>query len=231
MEEKETVKINLTPGFPEGREMVFEGKGNEHPDAYPGALHVKINLKKHHKFRREGADLFMDLEITLKEALLGFKKSVQFLDGSPIKITSEPGKFISNGDKMTLKGKGMPFFKRDNNRGDLHIKFDVKFPKGEEFTPEVREELNKVSIRSTFQSILTFRFCQGQRPQTQRTKIQTTQFSSSSTKVRETPIRVAEGLDRPMVVDRVEEETEGAREMEAELNKNATCSNLNYCEF
>jgi DnaJ-class molecular chaperone len=56
--------------------LVFEGKGNEHPDAYAGDLLVKISAKKHHKFVRDGADLFMDLEITLKEALLGFKKSI-----------------------------------------------------------------------------------------------------------------------------------------------------------
>ena len=87
----------------------------------------------------------MDLEISLKEALLGFKKSIQFLDGSPLKITSEPGQFISNGEKLTIKGKGMPFFKRENSNGDLHIKFNVKFPEAEDFTPEIREELNKVS--------------------------------------------------------------------------------------
>jgi DnaJ family protein A protein 2 len=135
----------LTPGFPEGREMIFENKGNEHPDNYPGDLHIRINMKKHHKFKRDGADLFMDLDITLKEALLGFKKSVQFLDGSPLKITSEPGQFISNGDTKTIKGKGMPFFKRENSFGDLHVKFKVKFPEPEEFTEEIREELNKVS--------------------------------------------------------------------------------------
>lgn len=90
----------------------------------------------------------MDMQITLKEALLGFKKSVQFLDGSPLKITSKPGEFISNGDKKTIKGKGMPFFKRENTRGDLHITFKVKFPDPKDFTPEVRDKLNKVNFYS-----------------------------------------------------------------------------------
>lgn len=103
-------------------------------------------MKKHPKFQRDGADLFIDMDITLKEALLGFKKSIQFLDGSPLKITSSPGKFISNGDKKTVKGKGMPFFKRENTSGDLHIKFNVKFPQPDEFSPEIIEELNKVNF-------------------------------------------------------------------------------------
>lgn len=151
------MKINLEAGFPEGREMVFQGKGDEHPDAISGDLIVKVNLKADKRYRREGADLYYNLDITLKQALLGklfleyfltktlgFKKTFQFLDGSPIKITSEKGKYISQGDKMTLKGKGMPFFKRDNSRGDLHITFNVKYPEVHELDSESIEALQNV---------------------------------------------------------------------------------------
>ena len=141
---QDKVNIQLSPGFPENRELLFEGKGNEHPDSYPGDLRIKISLKPHHKFTRDGADLFMDLEISFKEALLGFKKSIQFLDGSPLKITSENGKIVFNGDRKTVKGKGMPFFNRENSKGDLHIRFMVKQPQSSEFTPEVLAQLNKV---------------------------------------------------------------------------------------
>jgi DnaJ-class molecular chaperone len=123
---QDTVNLQLTPGFPENRELLFERKGHEHPDSYPGDLRVKISLKPQHKFTRDGADLFMDLEISFKEALVGFKKSIQFLDGSPLKITSENGKIVFNGDRRTVKGKGMPFFNRENSFGDLHIRFMVK---------------------------------------------------------------------------------------------------------
>lgn len=122
------MKLELSPGFPENRELLFERKGNEHPDSYPGDLRIKISFKAHPKFTREGADLSMDLEISFKEALLGFKKTIQFLDDSPLKITSENGKIISNGEKRTVKGKGMPFFNRENTKGDLHIRFLVKQP-------------------------------------------------------------------------------------------------------
>ena len=53
--------------------MVFDGEGHSHPDALTGDLIIKVGLKRHPKFRREGADLFMDLKITLKESLLGKK--------------------------------------------------------------------------------------------------------------------------------------------------------------
>lgn len=65
------MKIDLSAGFPEGREMIFEGRGDQHPDAISGDLIVKVNLKQDRKFRREGADLYYSMDITLKEALLG----------------------------------------------------------------------------------------------------------------------------------------------------------------
>lgn len=68
------MKIDLSQGFPEGRDLIFEGKGDEHPDAIPGDLIIKVNLKPDRKFRREGADLYYNMDISLKEALLGNKK-------------------------------------------------------------------------------------------------------------------------------------------------------------
>lgn len=42
------------------------------PGVMAGDLHVRIRVKPHKLFKRKGADLFMDKEITLLEALTGF---------------------------------------------------------------------------------------------------------------------------------------------------------------
>lgn len=65
------MKIDLSAGFPEGREMMFEGKGDQHPDAISGDLIIKVNLKPDRRYRREGADLYYSMDVSLKEALLG----------------------------------------------------------------------------------------------------------------------------------------------------------------
>ena len=67
--EKERVAIDV--GTPEEHVMKFVGKGNEIPDALAGDLYIKVNIKKHKTFTRKGADLFIEKEITLKQALLG----------------------------------------------------------------------------------------------------------------------------------------------------------------
>lgn len=62
-----------------------------------------------------------------------------------VKVTSKKGEYISQGDKMTVKGKGMPFFKRENTRGDLHITFNVKYPSLDELDSESIKTLHEVT--------------------------------------------------------------------------------------
>lgn len=67
--EKEDISIDV--GTPDEHLLKFSGKGNAIPDAVAGDLIIKVNIKKHKIFTREGADLFMEKEISMKQALLG----------------------------------------------------------------------------------------------------------------------------------------------------------------
>lgn len=44
-------------------------------------------------------------------------------------ISTKPGEIISPGQIKTVKKKGMPFYKDSMSDGDLHIKFEIEFPK------------------------------------------------------------------------------------------------------
>jgi molecular chaperone DnaJ len=70
-EVKENEKVSVDVGTPDGHTQKYIGKGNEIPDAIAGDLYVKINIKPHKVFTRKGADLYIDKEITLKQALCG----------------------------------------------------------------------------------------------------------------------------------------------------------------
>lgn len=93
-----------------------------------GDLIIQLVMKKHSTFTRRGADLFMKKTITLLDALTGAKFIVKHPDGSKVKIVSEAGTVIKPGSKMTAEGKGMPFYKKSYESGNLFIEFDVKFP-------------------------------------------------------------------------------------------------------
>ncbi len=62
-----------------------------------GDLHIRVKIQKHKVFLRKGADLFMEKNITLLEALIGFNFNINLLDGSTIKVTTLPGDVVKPG--------------------------------------------------------------------------------------------------------------------------------------
>lgn len=93
-----------------------------------GDLIVVVGVKKHPLFKRKGADLYMNKEITLLESLTGVTMMIKHLDGRKIRIQSEPGLVIDHDQQMTADGLGMPFYKKNFIYGNLFIRFEVKFP-------------------------------------------------------------------------------------------------------
>jgi DnaJ-class molecular chaperone len=138
------VEVSIEPGCPTDHIIKYNGMGNEIPGAEAGDLVVKVGVKKHKQFERNGADLLMAKEITLKQALLGFSFTLKYLDGKDLVISSVPGEVIEFGAAKSVKGKGLPFYKDKMSHGNLIIKFSVKFPKANELTEDVRAAIEKV---------------------------------------------------------------------------------------
>jgi DnaJ-class molecular chaperone len=67
------------------------------------------------------------MHITLKEALLGFSKSVMQLDQSEVMV--ERTEITKPFQVLTMKGDGMPHFEFPSERGDMLVKIIVDFPK------------------------------------------------------------------------------------------------------
>jgi DnaJ-class molecular chaperone len=123
------VDASIEPGCPTDTVIKFNGMGNEIPGAEAGDLLVKVGVKKHKVFERNGADLLMAKEITLKQALLGFSFTVKFLDGKDLLISSVPGEVVEFGATKSVKGKGLPFYKNPAEFGNLIIRFEILSPK------------------------------------------------------------------------------------------------------
>ena len=84
-----------------------------------------IGLIKYGFYERDGNDLYIELPITITEAILGCKKEIPTLYGN-IKLTIPAGS--NSGDKHRIKGKGI-----DNpnsfGKGDMYVILKVKNPK------------------------------------------------------------------------------------------------------
>lgn len=126
--EKKKLAVEVDKGAPASERYTKHGEGDEIPDAEAGDVVVILEEKKHKLFKRKGADLFMDKEITLLEALTGLDFVLTHLDGRKIRIRNTPGQVIKPESNFTVEKLGMPFHKRTYENGNLIITFKIKFP-------------------------------------------------------------------------------------------------------
>ncbi|KDO34548.1 hypothetical protein SPRG_00611 [Saprolegnia parasitica CBS 223.65] len=120
------VDVDVEKGMQDGHEIEFEHYADEFADRSAGHVRFRIATVPHELFSRDGDDLWMELNISLKEALIGFKKSFVHLDGRRVEVTrssiTEPSQVIS------LPSEGMPKYQYASERGQLHVKINVLFP-------------------------------------------------------------------------------------------------------
>lgn len=128
VKEKKVLECQVDKGAPHGEKYLFHGESDEYPDREPGDVIIVVDEQPHSVFKRKGADLFMEKEITLLESLSGVNFAVEFLDGTKFVVKNKPGEVIKPDQIMTIPEKGLPFFKNPYKFGNLFILFSVKFP-------------------------------------------------------------------------------------------------------
>jgi DnaJ-class molecular chaperone len=138
--EDTVLAATIERGIADGAEIKFPRKSEQSPGQVPGDVLMTLKTKKHHLFTREGNDLHMTMSISLKEALLGFSKTIQHLDDHEVEI-SKKGVTKPMSVKK-IKGEGMCVHNFPSDFGDLHVKFIVEMP--EELTEEQAEAISKL---------------------------------------------------------------------------------------
>jgi DnaJ family protein A protein 2 len=128
VKEKKVLECQIDKGSPHGAKYLFHGESDEYPDVEPGDVVIVVNEQPHNVFKRKGADLFMEKEITLLESLTGVSFVIDFLDGSKFAVSSPAGQVIKPNQLMTIEEKGLPFYKNPYKYGNLFVLFTVKFP-------------------------------------------------------------------------------------------------------
>jgi curved DNA-binding protein len=112
------LEVDIPAGVADNQRIRFSGAA-EGADAY-----IKVKVKRHPVFTREGSNLRRELPITLREALLGGEVPVRTLTGRVLlRIPPE----TQSGRSFRLAGQGLPKF-RGEGRGDLYVKVRVVLP-------------------------------------------------------------------------------------------------------
>jgi DnaJ-class molecular chaperone len=116
------VDVKVPPGLDEGQQIRLKGQGLAGPGGQPGDLLITVSVAPHPFFQREGADLRLDLPVTLYEAVLGAKVRVPTLDGA-VELAIPAG--TNAGRTFRLKGKGFP---AKDHKGDLLATIRIVLP-------------------------------------------------------------------------------------------------------
>ncbi|HDH04035.1 MAG TPA: molecular chaperone DnaJ [Candidatus Campbellbacteria bacterium] len=122
---KEEIGIVIPSGIEDGEMIKLSGMGEAVAGGISGDLYVKIHVLPNSVFRKQGNDIFMDLDIKISDSLLGCEKEIKTIDGV-IKLKIPAG--IDSGEVLRVRGKGIPR-QGQGKRGDLMIKIVVRTPK------------------------------------------------------------------------------------------------------
>ncbi|GFQ01267.1 Dnaj homolog subfamily b member 4 [Phtheirospermum japonicum] len=124
---EEILTIDIKPGWKKGTKITFQEKGNEQPNVIPSDLVFIVDEKPHSVFTRDGNDLVATQRISLAEALTGYTVQLTTLDGRKLSVPIV-NNVIHPGYEEVVPREGMPISKDPKRRGNLRIKFDIKFP-------------------------------------------------------------------------------------------------------
>ncbi len=136
------IDLNIPAGINNAEMLKMAGGGEDVQGGSSGDLYIKVYVKPHALFKRDGLNLIMDLPIKLTEALLGTTYELKTLEGNTVEVKIPEG--INHNELLRVRGKGVP---SSRGRGDIILKILVKMPsKISRKSKELIEELKKEGI-------------------------------------------------------------------------------------
>jgi molecular chaperone DnaJ len=139
VKEEQEIKIEIPAGIANGQTISLQGQGEAGEiGASSGDLYVNIHVKAHSKFTRDGNNITSQESITISQAVLGDKISIETIEESVImKIPAG----TQSGEVFRIREKGVPFLGK-RGRGDHLVKIIIKIPKN--LSKEQRELIDKL---------------------------------------------------------------------------------------
>jgi len=140
-QERKEIEVRVDPGMKHGQKIVLSGEADEMPGVEAGDVIFVLVMEPHTTFQRKGADLVIEKEIYLREALCGARFPIKHLDDRTIIVKTAEGEVVKPNSIKQIPNEGMPRHRRPFEKGRLFVVFKVIFP--DSLTEEKRKQLKK----------------------------------------------------------------------------------------
>ena len=122
---KKELEVKIPAGVDNGNQLRLAGKGEAGSNGGPnGDIYLEFTVKEHPIFKRDENDIYVELPITITDAILGCKKELPTLEGT-VKIAIDAG--TQSGDKQRLRGRGVADV-NTGRKGDMYVIIKVITP-------------------------------------------------------------------------------------------------------
>jgi len=119
------VKVRIPEGVSDGQRLLIRGKGEPGPGGGPpGDLHLIVHVRAHPFFERRGDNIYIDLPVTVGEAIKGAEIEVPTIHGS-VRARIPPK--TQGGQTFRLTGKGVK--RKGAKPGDEYYKVQIQVPR------------------------------------------------------------------------------------------------------
>ena len=142
-----TLDVKVPAGVDSGSQLRLSGKGEVGINGGPnGDIYLEFIVESHELYKRDEDDIYIELPITITDAVLGCKKEIPTLYGN-VKLSIPAGS--NTGDKHRLKGKGVANV-HNTRFGDMYVILKVITPKKlSKEQKKLFEQLSKTNLEDS----------------------------------------------------------------------------------
>ena len=119
--------MRIPPGVKDGSRVRAAGEGESGSNGgASGDLYLRVRIRPHPIFERDGSDLRAKVAVPVTTAVLGGEAQVPTITGS---VRLKIPETTQSGQVFRLKGHGMPHVGKPDERGDLYATVEVQLPR------------------------------------------------------------------------------------------------------
>ena len=122
-----TLEVKIPAGVEDGTRLRLGGQGEAGQNGAPsGDFYIDVRVRPDNRFERDGNDLVMRVDVPFTTLALGGEIEIETIDSKKLSVNVSSGTQV--GDRLRVRGHGMPNARRSGSFGDLYIEIAMRVP-------------------------------------------------------------------------------------------------------